>query len=388
MRRVFLTVFCLLPVQAAVAQTKGLWTSAEELRQKPMVGPAWEAVWRDAHKDTSQPNVGQRMNPTNVRVLAAAIVYARTGATKHKDKVTTAIEKLVQQGRPGSNTLTWARRTGSYVLAADLIGYRTPEFERWLHHVAEKWRGKDGRTLRTMFETRPNNWGAHAFGALTAIYSYLGDDGKLRDIRRHWIQAVTGPNPGYRYGKDVSWHVDLQNLRWINPAGATKEGMNIDGFCPDDMRRGGAFQNPPQPTRYVWEGQQGLIMAARVLQRRGLPIWDVADKAIFRAAYALQIRLGGEWKAKGDDLWMLPFYDNAYGTNWAQGNDVWGAGKNVGWAYVLGNRAPSSDTGQAISDDFAAGRSCQDAVSPAAALAKTYEPNNIHQPKFRHVTGY
>ena len=53
------------------------------------------------------------------------------------------------------------------------------------------------------------------------------------------------------------------------------------------------------------------------------------------AASALQDRLGGPWQAQGDDLWMLPFYDRAYGTNWSAGKEIWGHGKNAGWAYVL-----------------------------------------------------
>ena len=33
---------------------------------------------------------------------------------------------------------------------------------------------------------------------------------------------------------------------------------------------------------------------------------------------------------------MLPFLDHVYGTGWATGaSDEYGAGKNVGWAYVL-----------------------------------------------------
>jgi hypothetical protein len=41
------------------------------------------------------------------------------------------------------------------------------------------------------------------------------------------------------------------------------------------------------------------------------------------------------WQATGDDSWQLAFLDAAYGTDWAAGQDVWGAGKNAGFAYVL-----------------------------------------------------
>jgi len=71
------------------------------------------------------------------------------------------------------------------------------------------------------------------------------------------------------------------------------------------------------------------------LDRAGMPIWDVGDRALYRAAQALEIRLGGKWRARKDDRWMLAFYDHAYKTNWSRGQDVWGAGKNAGWGYVL-----------------------------------------------------
>jgi hypothetical protein len=141
------------------------------------------------------------------------------------------------------------------------------------------------------------------------------------------------------YGDDVSWHPDPNNLRWINPKGAVKGGRDIDGFIPDDMRRGGSFQWPPKYTNYQWEGQQGWVMGARILERVGAPIWEVGDRAIYRAFYALQVRLGNQfstWKASGDDLWLLPFIDAAYGTSHAAGlSDSRQHGKNCGWPYVV-----------------------------------------------------
>jgi hypothetical protein len=313
----------------------GIWSSAGELRRKPVDGPAWLAVEAAANEEMSSPNVADQNDRTNVNVLAAAIVFARSGLPRYKEKVVAAIEKLVEKGNPGGRTLAWAREAGAYALAADLVGYRTPAFEAWLRNLADVWVGEDDRTLRHMFHQRPNNWGTHAFGTLCAIYRYLGDDKSLKEIRDYWIQGVTGPNPGFKYGSDVSWHADPANLRFINPKDAMKDGLNIDGFYPDDMRRGGSFRNPPAHTNYQWEVQQGLVMAARILERADLSIWDVGDKALLRGVTALEVRLGGEWQAQGDDRWMLPFFDAAYGTKLAVDKDVWGSGKNVGWAYIL-----------------------------------------------------
>lgn len=314
----------------------GIWTSAAELANKPMTGAAWTTLLSDADADTSNPNASDQDDATNVRVLAAAIVYARNGDAKYKSKVVAACQKVVGTEK-GGRSLAWGRETGAYAMAADLVGYRTPAFEAWLHNVADVEKCSElGITLREMFKKRPNNWGAMAFGSLTAIDRYLDDKAALKAVRDYWVLGVTGPNPGLKYDVDVSWHVNASDLRLINPKGATKQGIDIDGVIPDDMRRGASFTTgAPVFTGYPWEHLQGVLMAARVLERAGMPIWTVDDSAISRAATQLQLELGGAWVATGDDRWQLAFLDQAYGTKWAGSANVWGAGKNTGFAYVL-----------------------------------------------------
>jgi len=145
--------------------------------------------------------------------------------------------------------------------------------------------------------------------------------------------------------------VDQTDLRLINPKGAEKRGLNIDGIMPDDMRRGTSFRNPPVHTGYAWEALQGIVSGARILERSGLSIWEVADSAIYRAGYALQVRWENEfggWKAEGDDLWLLPFFDETYGTDWSAGQPerVWQHGKNTGWSYVVWDGTLKSDSEQ------------------------------------------
>jgi Divergent InlB B-repeat domain len=327
----------------AIAQ-KGIWTSAAELAQLPTSGPAWEAVLEGANEDCSLPDVSNQDDNTNVYVLAAAIVYARTGNPIYKDKVVAACEHLTGTGHPEGNTLAWARETGAYALAADLVGYKDMAFATWLLKMAEIYVANDDRTMRDMFEKRSNNWGAHAFGSLCAIYSFIEDTTALREIRDYWVQGVLGPNPGFKYDKDVSWHANPDSLRLINPRGAIKKKMNIDGVIPDDLRRGGSFHKPPGYTEYPWEFLQGIILAARILDRAGMPVWAAGDSAIYRAARCLQIRFEkdyGGWAAGGDDEWMLPFLDEAYGTQWSDNQPrLWQHGKNAGWGYVTLKPAP------------------------------------------------
>ena len=321
----------------------GIWTSEAELESLPTSGLAWEALLAAA--DEANPvdvTVANQNSNNNIEILAAAIVYARTGTRSYKNKVEDALDRL--RGKPGGTTLAWARETGAYVMAADLIGYRKSSFRSWCKKMAQTYVASDGITMLEMFKWRPNNWGAMAFGSLAAIYAYREDDNKLDEIRDHWINMVKGPTPDeVEYGLDLSWHDKENDLRMINPKGARRSGINIDGIIPDDLRRGGPRDEPPVYTGYPWEHLQGLITAARILDRAGKSIWTIDDDAIYRAAYCLQVRFEeeyGGWIAQNNDKWMIPFLDAAYGTTWTNNysaNDtlVWEAGKISGWAYVV-----------------------------------------------------
>jgi len=205
--RFALTLLLVIPFPVT-AQSLGLWTSPAELARIPAAGCAWEEVLDAADAaDPAAATIADQDSDNNVEILAAAIVWARTGTQSYRTKVTTAVDNLVAAGYPGDRTLAWARETGAYALAADLVGYRTGAFETWLRNVAEVWVADDGYTLLAMYKRRPNNWGAHAFGTLTAIYAYLEDNDRLTEVRDHWIQTVIGPAPAsVSYGDDLSWH--------------------------------------------------------------------------------------------------------------------------------------------------------------------------------------
>ena len=337
------------PLPDPPVEITGIWSSRAELALLPMTGPGWNAVLADASKDTSNPDVGNQNDNTNCYVLAAAIVAERLAAAgetdeavRYRKKVVDAVEKIVRDGQPdGSRTLAWGREIGAYVMAADLVGYRTEAFENYLKDAADKWICSDRhQTLHEMTLERPNNWGAMGFGTMCAIYTYLGDKNSLQTIRDIWMTTIVGPSAkSFRYGADLSWQADPKNPMVINPAGSSKEGLSLDGLQPEEMRRGAPFTTQNiTPTGYPFEALQGWIMAARILERQGMPIWEEGDRALYRAVYALQVylteRYGTSWSFSGDDLWMLEFVDRVYGSDFAKNKQVWGHGKNAGYPYV------------------------------------------------------
>ncbi|MBP9700209.1 hypothetical protein KBD71_02915 [Candidatus Woesebacteria bacterium] len=327
-----------------IGQVMGVWSSPTELRTKPMSGDAWNSVKATADSLSMSPNpdLDNQDDSTNVQVMAAAIVYARTGDTVYRTKVVNVLQKI-EQFTPTGRTLAWARETGAYAISADLVGYRTAAFEKKMLDMAETYKCSQlNKTLLEMYKQRPNNWGSQAFGSLTAIYSYLGNTSRLQEVRTHYARAVNGPIPGEASFGSLSWQCSSSDPRWINKKGCSitcnGTSVNVDGIIPDDMRRGGSCQSSPLFTGYPWEGLQGFVMAARILDRAGMSIWQEGDQAICRAASALQEgRFGSGWRATGDDEWQIPFLDNACGKNWSAGygSSKWNAGKNVGWGYVL-----------------------------------------------------
>lgn len=336
----------------------GIWSSKEELASKDMSGPAWTEVLNAANKlaVNSNPDPDNQDDNTNVQVLAAAIVYARTNHEEYRTKVVNALRK-VEVFQPTGRTLAWGREIGAYAMAADLVGYRTPAFEAQMRKFAEGYKCSQVKsatnggyaTLLEMYLQRPNNWGAMAFGSLAAIYRYLGDTQKLQLIRNHYVQTVVGPSPAISDYGSLTWQCKENDPLLINPVGCVKtcEGklVNVEGIVPDDMRRGGSCRPDPLYTNYPWGQLEGLTMAARILERAGMPIWSAGDSAICRAASVLQdARFGVQWKAKGDDEWQLPILDRGCGKSWSKGtgtdgkpygSGLWQHGKNTGWGYVL-----------------------------------------------------
>ena len=92
---------------------------------------------------------------------------------------------------------------------------------------------------------------------------------------------------GLQFG-DQSWQANPSFPVGVQPVGAVKKGLNIDGALADDMRRGCALQVPPCHTDYAWEGMQGAIVEAQILARRGFDAFGWQDRAMLRAARFLR----------------------------------------------------------------------------------------------------
>ncbi len=326
----------MLPQQTASAQTYtvkapyvGIWLTAQELAALPTSGTAWTALVKAANASAGTPQISDQDSNNDVYVLAKALVYARTGQAAYRTQVVDQLKRAMNT-EAGGRTLALGRNLVSYVIAADLINLPADAaldqtFRAWLRKTLTE--NLDGRTLVSTHEERPNNWGTHAGASRAAVAFYLGDRAELdrtAKVFAGWLGNRTS-YASFKYG-ELDWQCNPSAPVGINPKGCTKNGRNIDGAQPEEMRRGGSFTWPPTPTGYAWEALQGGIVQAYILKRAGYPVFDWADKALLRA-YQFVYSIG--WKDEGDDRWQVWLLNQAYGTNYP--TTTAGHGKNMGW---------------------------------------------------------
>jgi alginate lyase len=311
--------------------------SSSDISRLPTSGAAWTAMKARADSTLGAPNISNQDDDTDQIVLARALVYARTGVTSYRSSVVAALHSALGT-EAGGRTLALGRNLPAYVIAADLVSLKTADpsfdtgaFRPWLRSLLSKT--LDGKTLVSTHEDRPNNWGTHAGAARAAIAAYLGDTAEMARtalVFRGWL-GDRSAYAGFTYG-DLSWQCDPSHPVGINATGCSKNGIDIGGALPEEMRRGGTFQWPPVFTGYAWEALQGAVLQADLLRAAGYDAWNWSDKALLRAVRFLYERVA--WGAEGDDTWQPWLIDRRYGTSYRTAPPA-RTGKNFGYTDWL-----------------------------------------------------
>lgn len=312
----------------------GIWITREELAKLPTSGPAWDNLKEVADEAAGVPDLSDSDDNANIRVLAKALVFARTGENNYYFDVHSALKTITYNDtEQGGDALALGRELAAYVISADLINLAENDsgldvqFKNKLRILLTK--ELDERSLQSTHEARPNNWGTHAGASRAAVSVYLGDSDEIERTARVF-QGYLGDisvYDGFKFGDDLSWQCDPLHPVGINPKGCIKDGHLLDGSLPDEMRRGGSFQWPPNETYYPWEGLQGAVVQAEILSRAGYASWQRSDNALLRA---VEFLYGIGWAVQGDDEWQIWLINKAYGKNFpAESPARWG--KNMGW---------------------------------------------------------
>ena len=309
------------------AADASLWLTSDELAALPTEGEAWDGLVAYAEEDWDDFDLDDNDGTHDVHTLAGALVAARTGDAELLDRVREALDDVPEADV--GDLLPLARNLSGYVIAADLIGYRTEEFESWLEDVLdEEYDGRaDIESLRQSALTDPSNHGAHARATTLAIALYLGDEELESTVAERFHDWLGRSSEGFVW-KELWWQADPDEPVGINPPGAEIEGLSVDGVLPEEQRRSGEFTTDPEREGYVWEALQGAVVTAELLERSGHPAWEWQDQAILRAFEWLHEV--NDFPARGDDEWQPWVVNPRYGTDFPTDVPTM-PGKNMGF---------------------------------------------------------
>lgn len=350
----------------------GILLSRAHILQLPAEGAAWDNVvsWADDPLGDLDP-FNQNSNSDMV-VLAAALVFVRTGDTTYRDKAKNALLNLgsTEVPSPVAEVLGLCRNIGAYVCAADLLNQmgaldagELTTLDTYFTTRRDSTTTSDGRSIVTCHETRPNNFGTHAGFARMMIDKFIEDDADFDaavEVAKRWFGDPTSSFnfTESNYGADTSWQAEAYpNFFGINRLGTTLTTgagvIDIDGGLPEEIRRSGvtaAALNSwpsdvnPQTNTYNWEAMQGATMQVVLLNHQGYPAFQWSDQALLRAHEFITTDLGDPavgdppgTSTSDDDTWQPWIINYFYGTSYTalesgESTDAGRPGKNFGFA--------------------------------------------------------
>ena len=367
---------CTLIPQTASAQgvlARGIWIDKAGLASLPNSGTAWSNLLTNAQKTCAVPNLSDQEDQANVCVMAKALVFARTGDTTMRARVVDAIRAIVNSGTYSGRALALGRELAAYPIAADLINLKT-----YSPTLDAQFRAKIAQLLTTpttdgpvnlvdCHERRPNNWGNHCGASRIAVAAYLGNTTELARAAKVF-KGYLGDRASYAgfvYGDDLSWQCNPAAPVGINPSGCLIGSSQVGGILPDDQRRAGGFTWPPPQENYVYEGLQGAMAQAVILQRAGYDPFNWQSKALLRAFKWLQTQ--ASFLATGDDNWLPHLVNYYYGRGTLPSVLGTRPGKNVGWTDW-------THSGTVASSGTSGTGSTGSTGSSGSTLAGTYTP--------------
>jgi hypothetical protein len=311
----------------------------------PASGPAWEQMRSDADRDLLSIDVGSQTDKSDSYMMAAGLVHQKLfqlgdpAAEEYRSRVQEACLAAMGTERSAENALGPCRQVAGVVIAANLIGWddaaAEARFSEWVDEIRYAV-FPDGRSITSVHEKRPNNWGTHAGASRLACALYVGDDAtalRCAQVLEGWLGNRSAYS-GFDWG-DLSWQADERNPVGINPAGAVKEGYNVDGVLPDDQRRAGSFPGSwTKKSNYVYEAMQGIITQAVILDLHGREeVWQWSGRAILRVYHWLQDvhqqPITDEVNGS-DDHWQGYLINHIYGTSFPEPRTT-NAGKAAGY---------------------------------------------------------
>ncbi|MGB3075496.1 MAG: metallophosphoesterase, partial [Chitinophagales bacterium] len=113
--------------------SKGIWISTEEIAKLPMSGSGWTNVKAAADSNWGSANLGDNDSPHDILTLAGALVAVRTNNAAMRSKTIAGLNSAMQS--PLTRALELGRGLQTYIIAADIIGYRDAAFMSWVQKM-------------------------------------------------------------------------------------------------------------------------------------------------------------------------------------------------------------------------------------------------------------
>lgn len=287
-----------------------IWISPEEIAALPTTGTAWSSVLSAANSSWGSADLSDNNSKHDVLTLAGALVAVRNADNAMREKTIAGLKSAMASKL--ARALELSRGLQTYIIAADIIGYRDSAFAAWVEKaITANVQGHSGDGVIGTATNSANNWGGHARASLAAAAVYLNRaDWKEKVVTaQRAMVGVDAPGNTMKY-TSTNWHAGNPRAG-VNVLNA---GAQLSGVIPEDYRRGGEKKWPPSDTGYIGEGLQGLVVTAAILHRAGWLPFSAGDNAIVRALDAA-VRSGNDME--GDDTW-IPWLVNAYaGTTFA-----------------------------------------------------------------------
>ena len=83
------------PLPRATPARDGVWISPREVKALPVSGPAWDHLRAAADAPAGRPRIGDTRDRCGIRVLAKALVHARTGEARFREEVVAACREAI-----------------------------------------------------------------------------------------------------------------------------------------------------------------------------------------------------------------------------------------------------------------------------------------------------
>jgi hypothetical protein len=218
-----------------------------ELNSKPISGTGWNFLKAKADATPGVVDLADQSSLTQSNLLAAALVFARTGNSLYRDKVISFVKQAPGTELNGPDHLLGVARTlYGYVVSADLVQMplstvcnNGQTWEQFLSGIRAKEIPGHGRwkTLDFCSANTSCNWGAYALSSHLAVSYALNDSTAVQrdlDIFKRFLGDTSSPaapfvpTAGYNYNNNgVTWDMTPTLQRGINPDAADPRVVGI-----------------------------------------------------------------------------------------------------------------------------------------------------------------